>query len=84
VPIAGLSEGTRDQLYLALRLAALGEFAARADPVKEFLASCYSGTVAGNPWTVSGRLEIARRGWALYARNEMLSLAWLTLALTMA
>jgi chromosome segregation protein len=33
VPIAGLSEGTRDQLYLALRLAALGEFAARADPL---------------------------------------------------
>lgn len=33
VPIAGLSEGTRDQLYLALRLAALGEFAVRADPL---------------------------------------------------
>jgi hypothetical protein len=49
------------------------------DPVKEFLASSYTGTLAGNPWTVSGRLEMARRGWALYARNEMLSLAWLTL-----
>jgi chromosome segregation protein len=33
VPIAGLSEGARDQLYLALRLAALGEFATRADPL---------------------------------------------------
>jgi uncharacterized protein YhaN len=33
VSIAGLSEGTRDQLYLALRLAALGEFATRADPL---------------------------------------------------
>ncbi|MGC2774315.1 MAG: chromosome segregation protein SMC, partial [Bradyrhizobium sp.] len=33
VKIAGLSEGTRDQLYLALRLAALAEFAARADPL---------------------------------------------------
>ncbi len=33
VPIAGLSEGTLDQLYLTLRLAALGEFAARADPL---------------------------------------------------
>jgi uncharacterized protein YhaN len=33
VPIAGLSEGTRDQLYLALRLAALGEFATRAAPL---------------------------------------------------
>jgi uncharacterized protein YhaN len=33
VPIANLSEGERDQLYLALRLAALGEFAKRADPL---------------------------------------------------
>jgi chromosome segregation protein len=33
LPIAGLSEGTCDQLYLALRLAALGEFAVRADPL---------------------------------------------------
>jgi hypothetical protein len=49
------------------------------DPVKEFLAGCYSGMLAGKLWTVTGRLETARRGWALYARNEMLSLAWLTL-----
>ena len=33
VPIGGLSEGTLDQLYLALRLAALGEFARHADPL---------------------------------------------------
>jgi chromosome segregation protein len=33
VPIAGLSEGTRDQLHLGLRLAALSEFAERADPL---------------------------------------------------
>jgi uncharacterized protein YhaN len=33
LPIAGLSEGTCDQLYLALRLASLGEFAVRADPL---------------------------------------------------
>jgi uncharacterized protein YhaN len=33
VPIAGLSEGSRDQLYLALRLAALAELAARSDPL---------------------------------------------------
>jgi len=49
------------------------------DPVKEFLASCYTGTLTGKTWTVSVHLETARRGWALYARNEMLSLAWLTL-----
>ena len=32
VGIAGLSEGTRDQLYLALRLAYLEDFALRAEP----------------------------------------------------
>jgi uncharacterized protein YhaN len=31
VPVAGLSEGTRDQLYLALRLAYLEEYSARAE-----------------------------------------------------
>jgi uncharacterized protein YhaN len=33
ISIAGLSEGSRDQLYLALRLATLTEFASRADPL---------------------------------------------------
>ncbi|SEP58150.1 Uncharacterized protein YhaN [Faunimonas pinastri] len=32
VPIAGMSEGTRDQLYLALRLAYLEDFAGRSEP----------------------------------------------------
>ncbi len=32
VPVDGLSEGTRDQLYLALRLAYLEDYAARAEP----------------------------------------------------
>ena len=32
VPVEGLSEGTRDQLYLALRLAYLQDYAARAEP----------------------------------------------------
>lgn len=32
VPMEGLSEGTRDQLYLALRLAYLEDYAARAEP----------------------------------------------------
>ena len=31
VPVAGLSEGTRDQLYLALRLAYLEEYSSRAE-----------------------------------------------------
>ncbi len=32
-PVAALSEGTRDQLYLALRVAALEDFCARAEPL---------------------------------------------------
>ena len=32
VPVEGLSEGTRDQLYLALRLAYLEDYAARSEP----------------------------------------------------
>ncbi|MGN6099587.1 MAG: ATP-binding protein, partial [Devosia sp.] len=33
VPISGMSEGTRDQLYLALRLAYLEDYAKRSEPV---------------------------------------------------
>ncbi|MEZ4301868.1 MAG: hypothetical protein R3B70_43440 [Polyangiaceae bacterium] len=33
VPVEGLSDGTRDQLYLALRLASLERFAAHAEPL---------------------------------------------------
>ena len=32
VPVEGMSEGTRDQFYLALRLAYLEDYAARAEP----------------------------------------------------
>lgn len=46
------------------------------DPVKEFLASCYTGALPDGEWSPAKRLLEARRGWALYARNEMLSLAW--------
>ena len=33
VPISGMSEGTRDQLYLSLRLAYIEDYASRAEPV---------------------------------------------------
>ena len=33
VPISGMSEGTRDQLYLALRLAYIEDFAGRTEPM---------------------------------------------------
>jgi hypothetical protein len=49
------------------------------DAVKDFLAGCYAGTSSEGLWATSERLLEARRGWALYARNEMLSLAWSTL-----
>lgn len=53
--------------------------AATDDPVKDFLASCYTGALPEGGWATPERLLEARRGWALYARNEMLSLAWSTL-----
>lgn len=49
------------------------------DSVKDFLASCYTGALPDGLWATPERLLKARRGWALYARNEMLSLAWSTL-----
>ena len=49
------------------------------DAVKDFLASCYTATLPTGAWVVGDRQVAARRGWALYARNEMLSLAWSTL-----
>jgi len=53
--------------------------ATTSDAVKSFLSSCYCGVAAGVPWPLSPALERVRLGWALYARNEMLSLAWLRL-----
>jgi len=49
------------------------------DQVKDFLAGCYTETLPEGLWATPERLLKARRGWALYARNEMLSLAWSTL-----
>jgi len=46
------------------------------DSIKEFLASCYAGALPDGLWATPERLLEARHGWALYARNEMLSLAW--------
>lgn len=46
------------------------------DHVKDFLAACYTGVLPEQAWTPPQSLLQVRRGWALYARNEMLSLAW--------
>lgn len=49
------------------------------DPVKAFLRACYAGHVGAVPWQAPDALEGARVGWGLYARNEMMSLAWIAL-----
>ena len=49
------------------------------DAVKEFLASCYTATLPIDSSSTGDRQAVASRGWALYTRNEMLSLAWSTI-----
>lgn len=45
--------------------------------VKSFLASCYGQALPnGKAWNLMGTLMATRDLWALYTRNEMLSLAW--------
>lgn len=72
----------RDTLRLLARYfkAAASDPAAarRSDPVRAFLEACYCRALPSGPWEVPGGLEAARAGWALYARNEMMSLAWIT------
>lgn len=47
-----------------------------ADPVRSFLGSCYAGAIGTEPWAVPEDLAPVRSKWGLYARNEMMSLAW--------
>lgn len=46
------------------------------DPVKDYLGGCYTATLPAGEWALPEGLVDTRRGWALYARNEMLSLVW--------
>ena len=59
------------------------DFLERADgakaigDVKAFLGACYSGALPdGTAWNPIGPLARSRGFWAIYARNEMLSLSW--------
>ena len=52
--------------------------ASTKDPVKHFLGSCYAETIGTERWVVPDDLVPTRSRWALYARNEMMSLAWNT------
>lgn len=49
------------------------------DPVRAFLHACYSGCLLNGSWDLSDEYERTRMGWAIYARNEMLSLAWIAI-----
>lgn len=78
-----------EQPKLKRRRAALGTMltylqqrdgAAADDSVRSFLTACYCKSLDGKMfWPLPDDYERVRRSWALYARNEMLSLAWLTL-----
>jgi hypothetical protein len=63
---------------LLMEFLQIGAGAPSTDPVKSFLGSCYAGAIGTEPWLVREDLAPARSKWALYARNEMMSLAWYT------
>lgn len=64
-------------LALLLSFLRAREGAPTKDAVKDFLSACYSGALAsGEEWVVPQSLADTRKGWALYLRNEMMSLAW--------
>jgi hypothetical protein len=72
----------RRRSALGLVLSYLNERGGSAthDPVQSFLTACYSASLDGkSAWALPEDYEVVRRSWALYARNEMLSVAWLGL-----
>ena len=64
--------------HLLLEFHQVGDGAPSADPVKDFLGSCYTESIREEHWVVPAALELVRSKWALYARNEMMSLALYT------
>ena len=63
---------------LLMEFLQIGDGAPSADPVKDFLGSCYAEAIGSERWVVPEALVLARSKWALYTRNEMMSLAWYT------
>jgi hypothetical protein len=63
---------------LLMEFLEIGAGAPSTDPVKPFLGSCYTGVIGSEPWVVPEKLTPTGSKWALYARNEMMSLAWYT------
>jgi hypothetical protein len=64
--------------HLLMEFLEIADGAPSTDAVKDFLGSCYAGAIGADEWVVAGALEQSRSNWALYARNEMMSLAWYT------
>ena len=64
--------------HLLMEFLQIGDGAPSADPVKKFLGSCYAEAIGSEHWVVPEALAPVRSKWALYARNEMMSLAWYT------
>ncbi|MDE0255362.1 MAG: hypothetical protein OYG32_11245, partial [Rhodospirillaceae bacterium] len=75
--VAGKSR--RATFHLLLEFLQIADGSLSADPVKEFLSSCYTEAIRNEPWVVPEILAPVRSKWALYTRNEMMSLAWYTL-----
>ena len=73
---AGVARKTTFRLIM--EFLQIGDGAPSVDPVKDFLGSCYAEAIGSERWIVAESLAPARSKWALYARNEMMSLAWYT------
>lgn len=74
--VAGVARKTTFRLLM--EFLQIGAGAPSTDPVKDFLGSCYAEAIGSERWVVPETLAAARSKWALYARNEMMSLAWYT------
>jgi hypothetical protein len=67
----------RQSLALALDFLERSDGHEAPGDATSFLDACYSQTLPGGPaWSLAGALANTRDLWALYARNEMLNLAW--------
>ena len=74
--VAGIAR--KVTFHLLMEFLQISAGAPSADPVKDFLGSCYAEAIKSKRWVVPEALAPVRSKWALYARNEMMSLAWYT------
>ena len=74
--VVGIARKTTFRLLM--EFLRIGAGVPSVDPVKDFLDSCYAEAIGSECWVLSEALAPTRSKWALYARNEMMSLAWYT------